>query len=415
MCAGCNKLLPKREYLTCMLCKDTYDLECANVSSKRFYNTMTNDHKQAWKCQLCLCKMPKTDNTNTPVRPQQSDLPSSEDAYNITQRKKSNHINISALEDSVLSLLGDTIQEIHTPCVTQNIPTIQERQLNALEREESKITLEQFNLLLQKNNKSIVDEITIIIHKEIDAAITQLGAQITQKIDMLNQNQAKIKQEVKVLDYQIGTITLRLNELQEECKQLQKQIQIYDSKSTKTPEHSNKIVVLHGLPEACWETESELTDRITNIFYDVLNIDLTGYIEETSRIGRNSSQRPIKIELISKRITKQILENALYFRETGLAVTEYLSKTTLQERKLLKTALRNARKNGKHAIIRNNKLIIDGQEAPVHIDTYQSSSPTKKVPPTPPNPSQEKIDHPFRTVDRETLQHPHATTFRTNL
>lgn len=87
---------------------------------------------------------------------------------------------------------------------------------------------------------------------------------------------------------------------------------------------------------------------------------MTGYIEETSRIGRNGSQRPIKIKLSIERKTKQLLENAL--REIGLALIEYLSKTGLQERKILKT-LQNARKNGKHPLIRNNQLIIDGQEA----------------------------------------------------
>lgn len=41
-----QKNLPKRESLTCMLCKDDYDLECANLPTTRFYNTMTTDHKQ---------------------------------------------------------------------------------------------------------------------------------------------------------------------------------------------------------------------------------------------------------------------------------------------------------------------------------------------------------------------------------
>lgn len=414
MCAGCNQTLPKREYLTCMLCADAYDLECANVSSQRFYNTMTNEHKQAWKCQLCICKMPKTGNTNTPVRSQQSVFSSSEDTNNITQRNKTNHIhNISALEDSILSTLGDTIQESHMPHATHNTSTTEIR--HALERKDSTITMQQFNLLLQQNNKSIIDAITDTIHKEIDAAISQFGAQIIQKIDTLNQNQTKIEQEVRVLDKQIGAITHRLNELQEECKQLQKYIQTYDSKETKPHEDSNKTMVLHGLPETYWETENDLTDRITNIFYDILNVDLTGYIEETSRIGRNGPQRPIKIELISKRKTKQILENTQYFRGTGLALTEHLSKIALQERKLLKIALQNARKTGKHAIIRNNRLIIDGQEATPQKETYSIPNSTRTSSPLIANPLQENGHHSFRTGERENLHQPHTTTFRTNI
>lgn len=53
-CFKCNKLLPKREFLTCSQCKLSYDLHCANVSIQRFNNTMTQDHKAAWKCMTCF-------------------------------------------------------------------------------------------------------------------------------------------------------------------------------------------------------------------------------------------------------------------------------------------------------------------------------------------------------------------------
>lgn len=67
-CAGCLSSIESRQYLRCLICTDTYDLQCANVSEKRFYNTMTSDHKREWKCQRCVCRQPKGDNTNTPVR-----------------------------------------------------------------------------------------------------------------------------------------------------------------------------------------------------------------------------------------------------------------------------------------------------------------------------------------------------------
>lgn len=64
-CAGCNNPLPKREFLRCMLCRATYDIECANISPK-FFNLM--ELKQQWKCPECLSKRPKTGNVNTPIR-----------------------------------------------------------------------------------------------------------------------------------------------------------------------------------------------------------------------------------------------------------------------------------------------------------------------------------------------------------
>lgn len=422
-CAGCYQNLPKREYLTCMLCNDNYDLKCANVPETRFYNTMTNDHKQAWRCQSCLCKMPKTNNTNTPARSQHSQLlatPFLDDTHNnVTQRKKNSDLankNISTLDDSALSTLGDTIDEGSTPHVMQNISVTQEQPFKNIESGESTITLHQFNLLLQQNNKSIVDAITVTIHKEIEAAITQFGIQITQKIDTLHQDQTKIKQDVKELDHQISMMSIRLKELQGEHEKLQTQIQNSDLNSKKlTQEHSEKTIVLHGLQETCWETEGELLDRITNIFYDVLNINLSGYIEDISRIGRNGSNRPLKIELISKRKTKEILQNTQYFRHTGLAVTEYLNKIALQERKQLKMALRNARNNGKHAIIKNNKLIIEGREVTLKTDAPSISIHTKTLPRTPINSTQKAIERTFQTKEHEISHQPHKSTFRNKM
>jgi hypothetical protein len=43
-------------------------------------------------------------------------------------------------------------------------------------------------------------------------------------------------------------------------------------------------------------------------------------------------------------------------------ISPYLDKQALKTRKDLRTNLAAARKAGKHAVIRNNKLIINGQE-----------------------------------------------------
>lgn len=69
-CAGCTKPLPKKEYLRCALCKAAYDIECANVSSKRYYAfyALEKQRRDSWKCPECQSKMPKTGNVNTPVR-----------------------------------------------------------------------------------------------------------------------------------------------------------------------------------------------------------------------------------------------------------------------------------------------------------------------------------------------------------
>lgn len=42
-------------------------IKCANVSEARYFNTMTPEHKNSWKCPLCWSKAPKKGNVSTPA------------------------------------------------------------------------------------------------------------------------------------------------------------------------------------------------------------------------------------------------------------------------------------------------------------------------------------------------------------
>lgn len=86
-CSGCLKNIANKEYLVCCFCHKLYDLVCANVSEKRFHNTMSKDRKESWKCQECRNKERKGDNTDTPVRAARPDLSPDSDNSNVTVRR----------------------------------------------------------------------------------------------------------------------------------------------------------------------------------------------------------------------------------------------------------------------------------------------------------------------------------------
>lgn len=67
-CAGCLTTIAGREYLQCSNCNLKYDLLCANYSTKLFYGQSREG--KTWICQTCRSKLPKNDNSNTPVRQQ---------------------------------------------------------------------------------------------------------------------------------------------------------------------------------------------------------------------------------------------------------------------------------------------------------------------------------------------------------
>lgn len=66
-CAGCRVEIKNKDYLNCPLCKNVFDLLCANVPEKKFL-LMSAEQKEKWSCQECLRSKPRNNDNNTPVR-----------------------------------------------------------------------------------------------------------------------------------------------------------------------------------------------------------------------------------------------------------------------------------------------------------------------------------------------------------
>lgn len=90
--------------MRCVLCKSTYDLQCANISSKRYYAfyAYEKQRKDNWQCPECQSKMPKTGNANTPVRSTSPiECPTKPHDQNVTKRAKPSQFAASEEEDLV--------------------------------------------------------------------------------------------------------------------------------------------------------------------------------------------------------------------------------------------------------------------------------------------------------------------------
>lgn len=69
-CAGCRgEISSDAAYMTCTKCKQIFDILCTNYSES-MYTSFTSEFKKSWVCVECRSKIPKGDNTQTPVRQQ---------------------------------------------------------------------------------------------------------------------------------------------------------------------------------------------------------------------------------------------------------------------------------------------------------------------------------------------------------
>ncbi|KAH9633003.1 hypothetical protein HF086_000363 [Spodoptera exigua] len=235
---------------------------------------MTIDHKNKWQCQACYCKIPKVGNTNTPIRPQDRELSQKTkspcEESNITVMKRTTNTYNNTFNSDDLSILGDTINADEKETATATQFTLQS-------------ISEIIMLRLKENNTAIITEIKSTIQSKINKAINTLKEEIEQKTDILNKQNELRKEEIE-------KISMKIEYLTEENEKLKKEIlDMKNSKDTSNvtcTETNSKKIVLYGLAEYYKEPELELHNRISELFYNTMNVDLTGYIENTYRIAQ---------------------------------------------------------------------------------------------------------------------------------
>lgn len=337
-CQACNKhILYEGELLRCVACKGRYHYACLNMTSA-YYLGHKAELARAWRCHSCENITRRNRNDNTPIRKQFQ----------------------PSLDDTTMSIDDNPQPKSLSPIETTSI-TIKQNNYPTLD-EFAKL----LDIKLENNKKSILIDLKNTIESEINKAIYKLKQEVNLQNNELKTGQENIKKDITKINGIIENLESENEKLKLQLLEIKNQ-----ERHSDTENNYNKKIVLYGFAEHYREPEHELYNRVTHVFQEVLNINLFGYIEDARRIGnyRPRQQRPLIVELISKKMTKYIIQNSKYFRGTGLGISEYLDKRTLQIKKDLRDGLRTARQSGHHAIIRNNKLIVNGKTTDTQLTT----------------------------------------------
>lgn len=259
------------------------------------------------------------------------------------------------------SLLGDTQinQQLETSSsrsspINQSSPPASNLQ----------ITIEQLEQIFDKKLETLKQSIIAELNNSISHQIKQ---EINPKLNSLTLKQESLSEDIAILYKNINELKTENRKLESEIKNLYKNIrESPEPIATNQNMHVNMAIetnnenkfILYGTKRNPWENEEQLNGFIVDIFQDILNINISGYIEDVRRLGRDG---PLMIELLSKKMTRYILQNAKYFSNTKLSVSKYLDEDSRQHRKELINILIEARQKGQRANIRNNQLYIDGR------------------------------------------------------
>ncbi|KAI5639938.1 hypothetical protein NE865_07667 [Phthorimaea operculella] len=338
-CLVCGNAVVIQERIKCCTCKGGYHYQCLGITDA---NYLTNPQKYDfnWRCPDCK---------------------------NVTKRSK-NHsggiqyfFDLSYDSEAERSVLGDTLAEKspQIPAHLKQLSDLLDEKLNTMKGE-------------------IVAEITSTIETKLFHSIKRLEETFSQKFSDLQTTQTNITARVSKMEKKIEDLEKERDKLQFSLQEISSKITSQEPIEISAPDYNQyenqKKFVLYGLNETHHEDEWSLIDQLQDMFRDLYNINISGFIETATRVGsKRSKRRPIVVELISKRMTKYIIDNTVYLKNTGLFISEYLDKSGRQNRKTMLNMMRNARKDGKHAVIINNKLIINGEEQKVENNIRSSN------------------------------------------
>jgi hypothetical protein len=351
LCLACRKRIERGELLNCAHCKGLYHYECMGMTHA-YYTENSIPLRNHWKCLSCESKTRRQRNDDTPASP----------AGIIKQT------NAAVLDPTNMSYEDiDTSNEQSNTTIARETPNPSGSQAPSLNRtDDTGITLDSFRKLLDEklkfNNRTIIEQLKSIIQSEVNGAVTKLHSEMIQKTDALSHEQHNLNLNIENLTCKIQALEEENTKLQADIRRIQDNAtRSIDPAQSKSEGDTSKKIVVHGLEEWYGESEERIIERLAYIFHDVLEVNIDGYIEETYRVGKRGNQRPLVIELTSKRITKYILQHSHLFKYAGMNITEYLDEASLRNRRKLIEALKQARKEGKYAIIKSNVLFINGK------------------------------------------------------
>ncbi|CAH1636731.1 unnamed protein product [Spodoptera littoralis] len=284
----CERQTSSTGFLHCQSCKFRYHLNCVNI--QRPLKDLTEDFKLKYICPGCHSKLPKVDNTNTPIRP------SSQSA---------------------------TCYQLDEPSTNVN----NRRGGHPLHQHEPSVTTEDIRLIIKEELESVFNNFKVSILKEVERKTQEVldrFNQISDALKIFEQNQANLKDEVTLNSNRINTLEAENTSLRESVADLRSRLARSEQYSRATN------LEIQNVPEFKTENLYSVVRQIAAVSgYKLEEID----IQQCTRIAKinNESRRPrsIIVKFNTQRIRDGFLAAALQFNKKNKNPTDKLNTSQL--------------------------------------------------------------------------------------
>lgn len=353
-CNGCKTLLQNKNYMSCPGCNAKYDLQCANLSPKR-YKAMNQENRRKWRCDECRSKLPvKSGNSSiTPVRVQiqedpivSASAPDLSDSCNVTKRTKPEPCFIT--EERLLEIMKSERQATRA-AIESSVKGLS-NQLTRI-NEQCAGSMESISFVSQQNED---------LNKVISDLKKMLGANVAE-MKLLREENKNLRQDMN------GYVT-RIKMLEEENLKQQQWVRL-----------QNLEIV--GIPESKEENALDIVMKITDyIGADIQPNDIEFAHRVQPRHATSAARgRNIVVHLKQRAAKDRVLAAARKHR--GLTTTDvgvgresskiFVNEHLTKENKMLLSSCKQKAKeiNYKYIWTKNCRIYVRRNDSspPLHI------------------------------------------------
>ena len=189
---------------------------------------------------------------------------------------------------------------------------------------------------------------------------TDLDAKLNKITEILGKHANDTKMKLKVMDAKCSGILKELEDINVDVSNLKEKIygQGWIEKN-----YRNHNILVCGLNECTNESRWDLCYALQELFAKELQMNISDMmIDDCFRLGKTKNRRPVLIKFTSKITRDCELERSKLLKGTGIYLAKDYDKAIREIRRQLIPFRKEARDKGIHAVLRYEKLIVEGRE-----------------------------------------------------
>lgn len=184
-------------------------------------------------------------------------------------------------------------------------------------------------------------------------------------MDRIQEMFKQIDGNMRQMNGKLDSLILEIKQIKDENKKLKKKIVEQEDKIEKLERTvRSKNIVIKGVEEEERENQNRTREKVDLIMQKLgVSVEIEKNIDEMGRIGKyvTGRKRPILVKLLKESTKSEILKNAKQLKGSDIWIEEDFPKNIQEERRGLIPRLKEARNKGYRAVLRYNKLIVDGE------------------------------------------------------